>query len=140
VRDGKIYPCPICLPAGTRIATPLGDVRVEDVRVGLVIWSRDALGRPVPARVAVVGSTPVFGHHLVRLRLADGRVVAASAGHPAADGRHLGEFRAGDALDGSKVVDATTISYPGDKTYDLRPDSASGVYFADGVALASTLD
>jgi len=139
VRDGKVYPCPICLPAGTRIATPRGDVPVEDVHVGLVIWSRDAVGRPVPARVARVGSTPVFGHRLVRLRLADGRVVTASAGHPAADGRALGDLGAGAQLDGSKVVSSTTVPYPGDRTYDLRPDSASGVYFADGVALGSTL-
>src|SRR5919108_4358774 len=69
-------PCPICLARGTRIATPDGDVAVDDVRLGMRVWSIDAAGRRIVARVTRVGQTPVPAtHQIVRLVLDDGRVV-----------------------------------------------------------------
>jgi hypothetical protein len=139
-QGGQPQMCPICLAVATRIATPDGDVAVEDVRLGMTVWSVDPHGRRVAAVVIRIGRTPVPAwHEVVRLELADGRVVRASPGHPLADGRLLGSLVPGDAVDGSVVATADRARYQGGFTYDLRTSSASGAYIADGVVLGSTL-
>jgi len=133
-------PCPICLARGTRIATPSGDVPVEDVRPGMSVWSVDATGRRIVVTVTKVGSVPVPStHEVVRLVLDDGRIVTASPGHPLPDGRRLGDVRSGDGVDGATVVSAELLVYTGGSTFDLLPSGPTGVYFADGIPLASTL-
>ena len=80
--------CPICLARGTLIATPSGEIAVEGLGAGDVVWTLDVHGRRVAAVVVRVGSTPVpADHQVIRLVLADGRAVLASPGHPLRDGR-----------------------------------------------------
>lgn len=132
--------CPICLALGTRIATPSGDVAVQDLETGDVVWTIDAAGARIAAPLGATGRTPVPPtHQVVRLVLDDGRIVAASPGHPTADGRQVGDLRAGDALDGGRVASAAREPYGGGFTYDVRPAGASGAYWANGVLLGSTL-
>lgn len=131
--------CPICVAAGVRIATPKGEIRVQNLRVGMPVWTSDLSGRRVAGVVLETGHMEVpVGHEVVRLALADGRVVTASPGHPTAGGRALGDLEAGDRYDGSVVVTATLIPYTG-ATWDLLPSGPSGTYFANGVPLGSTL-
>ena len=133
-------PCPICLARGTKIATPAGEVAVEALRPGDPVWTIDGLGRRVPAVVVMVGSTPVpASHEVVRLVLADGRAVLVSPGHPLPDGRPVAALRGGDAYDGSIVVSADRVRYDGGRTFDLLPSGGTGVYWADGIELGSTL-
>ena len=133
-------PCPICLAAGTMIATPAGEVRVVDIRSGMLVWTALPDGRRVAARVVEVGSTPVpAGHLMVHLGLADGRDLLASPGHRTADGRALGSLALGDRVDGSTVTRWELVPYAGDRTYDLLPAGASGTYWANGILLSSTL-
>jgi len=133
-------PCPICLARGTRIATPSGDVAVEDLRVGDVVWTLDAAGVRVALPLTEIGSTPVPGsHRVVRLRLSDGRAVDVSPGHPTADGRKVGDFVGGDRYDGAVVVSAELIPYAGGATFDVLPAGATGTYWANGVLLGSTI-
>lgn len=149
-RDGAIHvtsrvpaprrPCPICLAQWTRIATPTGELPVTEVRTGTVVWTLDAGGVRVPAPVLMVGDTPApIGHRVVHLALADGRSMDVSPGHPLPDGRHAGDLRPGDALDGSVVVSAALRPYSGAATWDLLPAGVTHVYWADGVPLASSL-
>ncbi len=137
---GRAPVCPICLARGTRIATPNGDVPVEELQPGDPVWTADASGRRVAAVVLATGSTPVPPTHLlVRLALADGRVVAASPGHPLPDGRRVGSLRPGDTVDGSTVVSAERIPDADARTFDLLPSGPTGAYWANGILVASTL-
>jgi hypothetical protein len=65
-------------------------------------------------------------------------MLEASPGHPTSDGRHVGDLKAGDKLDGSRIVRIELLPYVGD-TWDLLPAGSTGVYWADGVLLESTL-
>ena len=133
-------PCPICLARGTRIATPSGDVAVEDLKIGDVVWTRDATGARVAAPLVNIGSTPVPAtHRVVQLRLSDGRAVDVSPGHPTADGRKVGDLATGDFYDGAVVVSAEVSPYAGGATFDVLPAGATGTYWANGVLLGSTI-
>jgi hypothetical protein len=133
-------PCPICLAATTLIATPGGDVRVTDIKTGMVVWTAAGDGSRVAAPVVEVGSIGVpSGHLMVHLRLADGRELLASPGHRTADGRPLGSLAAGDDLDGSRITFWELVPYGDSRTYDLLPAGPTGEYWANGILLTSTL-
>jgi hypothetical protein len=132
--------CPICLALGTRIETPRGDVAVQELHVGDVVWTIDATSTRIAAALVAVGSTPVPAtHQVVRLALEDGRLVFVSPGHPTADGRRIGDLAAGDTLDGARIVSVERVAYTGGATYDLLPGGPTGAYWANGVLLGSTL-
>lgn len=127
-----------CLPPGARIATPSGEVPIEDLRVGVEVWTRDASGGRVAARVEKIGRTPIRGmHHVAHLRLSDGRTLDVSPEHPAIEGL-VQDLRAGDVYDGATILTIELIRYAGAATFDLLP-AGGGVYWADGVPLRSTL-
>jgi hypothetical protein len=133
-------PCPICLARGTRIATPDGDVAVEDLALGDAVWTLDAAGTRVASPLVEVGSTQVPAtHRIVRLVLSDGRTVNVSPGHPTADGRKVGDLEVGERYDGSVIVTAERVAYDGGATFDVLPAGPTGTYWANGVLLGSTL-
>src|SRR5438094_4984850 len=133
-------PCPICLARGTRIATPSGDVAVENLKIGELIWTTDGTGSRVSLPLVEVGSTPVPPAHRVgHLLLSDGRTVNVSPGHPTADGLKVGELVAGDRYDGGIVLGAELTPYTGGATFDVLPAGAPGFYWANSVLLGSTL-
>jgi hypothetical protein len=132
--------CPICLARGTRIDTPDGPRAVEELRVGDLVWTLDANRGRVAVPLLAIGSVRApADHRVVHLVLADGRELWASPGHPLADGRKLGDLRPGDTVDGSEVVSSGRVAYTGGSTFDILPAGVSGSYWADGVALRSTL-
>jgi hypothetical protein len=46
----------------------------------------------------------------------------------------------GDPVDGSGVILIENVPYSGSATYDLLPAGETGLYWADGVLLGSTLE
>lgn len=141
--DGSCQPVPCqlrCLPETAMISTPTGDRPIARLAVGDEVWTRDAAGQRVAARIAQLQALPVTeAHVLIELILADGRLVRASEGHPDSHGVALGALAVGDAFDGSTVRAATRVPYDGSRTWDLLPEGATGTYWADGVLLGSTL-
>jgi hypothetical protein len=135
------YPaCPICLAAGTLIETPRGAVRVENLRVGDQVWTMNEAGDRVSAVILQAGSVKVpFTHQVIHLILSDGRELWASPGHPTSDGRRLAELKVGDVLDGAAVTMVELLRYEGTTTFDILSSGSTGLYWANGILLGSTL-
>jgi len=137
-KDGA--PHPICLSGETMIATPAGELMVKNIKAGDVVWSIDAKGEKiaVPVQIAAHTAAPP-DHHVVHLRLSDGRELFVSPGHPLATGETVGSLRVGDTVDGAFVKSATLILYKEKYTYDILPGSETRSYIANGILLKSTL-
>ncbi len=132
--------CPICLDGEARIATRAGAVPLRTLLAGDSVWTRSPSGRRLMVAVLRVGHVPVPPEHrMVQLVLSDGRTVLVSPGHPTAGGRLAGELMPGDTLDGARVVSARRVSPRGGATYDILPAGPTGIYWANGVPLGSTL-
>lgn len=139
-REPSFNTCPICLSKGTLIDTPYGPVPVEQLRQGMAVWTADGSGKRVAAQVVEITQTPVpASFQMVKITLDDGRTVTASAGHPTAEGRALGTYLVGDTLDGALVASAEFVAYGSGMTYDILPSGTTGLYWANGVLLKSTL-
>lgn len=139
-RQSSFNTCPICLTKGTLIATPAGPLPVEQIRQGMQVWTTDSSGNKVAATVIAAASTAVPpSFQVVKITLDDGRTVTASPGHPSATGKSLGTYQPGDTLDGAVVISVEKISYEGGHTYDILPSGSTGLYWANGILLRSTL-
>ncbi len=139
-REPTITTCPICLSASTLIDTPDGQALVKDLRVGMQVWTADHSGARVEGVILkIVKRSVPSGISLVHLVLDDGRELLASAGHPTADGRSIGDLGLGNFLDGGRVIITEQAVYHDGATYDLLPSGPTGSYWANGILLNSTL-
>jgi hypothetical protein len=102
-----------------------------------VISLRD--GKRVTVPIAAVTRCAVSAHRVQDIRFTGGQRWRISAEHPLADGRTIGDLRVGDRVDGAIVSSVETISYGEPYTYDILPDTGSGIYFAEGIAIGSTI-
>jgi hypothetical protein len=128
----------VCASPETPIATPQGSIAIAALMVGDLVYSIHE-GQVVVVPIERTNRVAVRGHRVVRVLLATGATLEMSPGHPTADGRTFGELRAGDQLGGVSIIAARLVAYSHDHTYDILPTSDSGVYFAGGVAVGSTL-
>jgi hypothetical protein len=132
--------CPICLAMGTLIDTPQGAIRVENLKVGDQVWTKNEAGERIVGVILRVGSVRVPAtHQVIHLKLSDGRELWASPGHPTADGRRLVDLKPGDIYDGVRVILFEPVRYEGTFTYDLLPSGGTGFYWANGILMGSTL-
>lgn len=132
--------CPICLAAGTLVDTPRGPVAVEDLRMGDSVWTMNGAGERVHAKILNLRNVRVPAtHQVIHVNLSDGRELYASPGHPTADGQPLGDLKVGDLLDGAYVTLTESLQYEGIATYDLLPSGDTGLYWANGILMGSTL-
>ena len=139
-QESSFPSCPICLAAGTLIDTPRGAVPVEGLQIGDPVWTMNEAGERVRGKILKVGSVNVpVTHQVIHMILSDGRELYASPGHPASDGRALGDLNAGDLLDGAHVILLERLPYDGIVTYDLLPSGGTGFYWANGILMGSTL-
>jgi len=136
----KGAPTPICLAPDTHIATPKGDIPVKDMKEGMSVWTVDTKGNKVAGTVILSGRMLApAGHKVMHIALRDGKELFVSPGHKVADGREAGAIKTGDILGGVPVILAELIPYGSDYTYDILPGGSTGMYFANGILLQSTL-
>ena len=139
-RSPTITTCPICLAKGTLIDAPRGPLAVEEMRVGMPVWTAALNGDRVEGVVLKVVSVFVpSDHRVAHLKLADGRELFASPAHPTADGRTLSDLLPGALLDGSRIIQIEQTNYRGAATYDILPSGPTGFYWANGILVGSTL-
>jgi hypothetical protein len=139
-RDPSFVTCPICLAAGTRIDTPQGQIAVEDLQIGDLVWTLDASGKRIQTTIMITTRVAVpASHRMVHFILSDGRELWVSPGHPTANGQMLGDLKAGDILDGARVTQVELVPYDQPATYDLLPSGSTGLYWANGILIGSTL-
>ena len=132
--------CPICLAFGTLIDTPRGAVSVENLRVGDQVWTMNEAGERVLAVILRAGSVQVPAtHQVIHVVLSDGRELWVSSGHPTSDGRRVAYLKVGDVLDGAYVSTVEQLRYRGTATFDILPSGGTGLYWANGILLGSTL-
>ena len=104
------------------------------------VWSTDLTGRQISVKVLMVHHTAVpSSHMMVRLRLADGRTVLVSLGHPRPNGEAVSTLAVGQIFEGTRVVSNTRVIYGRPYTYDLLPAGPTHNYLANGILLGSTL-
>ena len=129
-----------CLPSCTTISVPGGSMPITELKPGMPVFTLDLHGKKVVSRIELVSKVLVPGDHMMcHLILDDGRELHVSAGHPTADNRRIGGLSAGDVLDGAEIISIVKIPYDLGYTYDLLPSGETGLYWADGVLLGSTL-
>ena len=129
-----------CLSGHAHIETPAGEVEARKLALGSEVWTRDPTGARVPGRVVGLQSSAVEPEYQpLQLTLSDGRAVVLSTRHPLADGRPAGSVRTHETLDGAEVRSAALVAYDLPVTYDLLVDGGDGTYWADGIALGSTM-
>jgi hypothetical protein len=104
------------------------------------VWTLDKSGSRVSGTIIKTSKVPVPPtHHMVHLILGDGREILASPGHPTSDGRRIDDLIPGEFYDGASVISAERVAYAETATYDLLPSSDTGLYWANGILLKSTL-
>lgn len=132
--------CPICLASNTMISTPDGQVSVKEIRVGVKVWSINKRGVRIESTVLNASNMDApKSHQMIHLVLSDKREVWLSPNHPTMNGTPVKELRVGDNYDGARVLIVDAVPYWDDKTYDLLPDSDTGMYWANGILFGSTL-
>lgn len=129
-----------CLSAETLISTPGGNISIIDLRPGMPVFTLDLNGNKVAKTIELVSKVLVSrNHRLCHLILDDGRELFVSPGHPTADAREAGDLNPGDMLDGAMLVSIEKVQYEAGHTYDLLPSGETGLYFANGIPMGSTL-
>jgi len=132
--------CPICLTGSTRIDTPNGAVPIRELKQGMMVWTLARSGQRTLGAILDTVRRPVPPSSLViHLVLDDGRNVFVSAAHPTVNGKRVGDLNVGDIYDGAQVVIANATPLGDSATYDFLPSGETGVYWANGIALGSTL-
>src|SRR3989344_3549935 len=132
--------CPICLAENTLIDTPNGQIPVQELKIGMTVWTIDEFGSKISSVIIKTSKTPVPStHKMVHIVLDDGREVFASPGHPIGDGRTFGGLSTGDLLGGGEIMTAEKITYEKNYTYDILSSGDTGLYWANGILIGSTL-
>jgi hypothetical protein len=141
---GKIWlnykKCGKCLPAGTLISCPRGEVEISKLKSGDSIYTSNEKKEKISTIIQATDSVSITRtHKMIKFILEDGRILLASAEHPSADYFPLDYLKIGDKLDGSVIIYKKAAACIYSKTYDILPVGKTGTYWANGILIGSTL-
>jgi hypothetical protein len=128
----------ICASWDTPVDTPDGQVPIALLKEGDLVWSLHH-GERTAVPILRVNRTPVKDHRMVSVRFESGWIIEMSESHPTADGRFFRDLEEGTSLGGEVIGQVSTVPYRSANTFDILPDSDSGVYFSGGIPVGSTL-
>ncbi len=131
--------CPICLSKNTLISTDKGNIPVQEIKEGTLVWTLNKKGEKILQPVIKASSVDVKNHKIIHLILEDNREVFISPGHPTADNKTINDLKIGYVYDNSRVKSKELINYQYDKTYDLLLAGETSYYFANDILVGSTL-
>jgi hypothetical protein len=136
---GTVNRC-ICLHPETMIATFDGEKEVRLIKEGDWVWSLNECGEKELQPVLWVSQAQVPAtHQLLKITLKDGRQMSVSPLHPDIKGKPLKNLTVGSFLNGSPIVSIDLIPANIPATWDILPAGTTGTYFANGIAIGSTL-
>lgn len=127
-----------CMASGTLVATPNGEIAIEELRTNDRVFSLHS-GRVQAVKVLATQRLRVKNHSMAQIRLPDGFVVEISGEHPLGDGRPLWALNPGEIVGNVQIEGLTVVPYEGEYTHDVLPDSDTGTYFVHGMWLGSTM-
>lgn len=129
-----------CLSLNTKISTPNGQINVQELSSGMLVYTQDKLGNKIIQPILKVSSTQVpVNHKVVHLILKDGRELWVSPTHPIPQKRLVEDIQIGEVYDGSIVKEINVEEYLEERTYDLLPAGDTGYYWANNILMGSTL-
>ena len=135
-----------CLSEGTLIATPNGNIPIEDLKIGDQVFTSNGYGEGKIIRpILQISKVEVpEDYKMVNVKLIDGRRITLSYNHPLSiyygfkpieqqlSKKH--GYYPNERIDTFKEV-----IYTKGYTYDILPDSRTGEYWANDIRLGSTL-
>ncbi|MCB0839978.1 MAG: hypothetical protein KDD99_25085 [Bacteroidetes bacterium] len=136
---GNVNMC-ICLHPQTMILTYEGEKEVQSISEGEYIWTLNECEEKELQPVIWTNQVKVpASHQLLDIAFENGQHLKVSPLHPDIQGNALKDLTIGSYLNGEKVVSIEMIPANIPATWDILPAGATGAYFANGVAIGSTL-
>ena len=130
----------LCLPPNTMISTPEGEKPLERLLEGDNVWTLNTTGQKIAQPILKRSKVEVDkDHQLLHIQLIDGRSLRVSPRHPDAKGQALLDLKVGECLDGAEIVSIDLHPYKGHFTMDILPAGETGLYYANGILIGSTL-
>lgn len=129
-----------CLSGSTVISAKKGDVPVDQLKKGDIVYSLNAQKALIEVPILLVSKSEVKSDHkFLHIELDDGRALKVSPLHPDSKYKALKELKVGDTIDGAKVTSAKLVPANVEYTYDILPKGQTGIYWANGIPIGSTL-
>lgn len=126
-------------PDDTKIATPKGDVKIKNLKIGDEVWSTDYYGKRLKVKIKKLGKVYVRNAQVLDIKLKDKRSISAVHKHPDGSYKALLFYKVGDSLDGSEILKLERRRIEGDSLWDILPEGLMATYWANGVLLTSSM-
>lgn len=120
-----------CCHPETLIDTPTGARHIATLNVGDEVYSLDLLGARIVAKVNATNRREINASHAFAVMMLPSNTLLISPDHPLPDGC---------AFSSHPDVDEDRIYGSALHTFDISVDSSTGIYFACGIPLGSTID